>query len=352
MIAVLYLLIFAVLLCFFFVGWMKTKRKYVYSKREKYDTNTISIIIPFRNEATNIPYLVEAISTLTKQPLEFIWVNDHSEDGSELLIQHLPENHQLISLDKNITGKKSAIRAGIKRATGSYILTWDADCIVPSTYFETLEQTPVSTLTILPVAMHAQTVWEIFYELDYYFLSSINVGLSGFTQPLVASGANLLFEKASFLEVDSIAQHQHIASGDDQFLLVDFKKAKKSIQVIPAFELCVITKTPHTLTAFFQQRLRWIGKSSYIKDNPTRIISSVGLTYVVLFVCLLFTTHWMIILCSKIIIDVLIFLPYLHALKRKKTVWFLPIFTLIYPVYCCVIGLLMLVVKPKWKGRL
>ena len=346
-----YLFFFASLLCLFYIGWRKNLRKKKESTKRTFKLAEISVIIPFRNENTNIPHLLASISKLTIQPIEFIWVNDHSEDSSELLLHHLTENHQLISLDKNSNGKKSAIRAGIKCAKGSYILTWDADCIVPSTYFETLEQTPVSPLTILPIAMHAQTLWEIFYELDYYFLSSINVALSGFSQPIVASGANLLFEKASFLEVDSITQHQHIASGDDQFLLDDFKKAKKSIQVIPTYELCVTTKTPHTLTAFFQQRLRWIGKSSNIKDNATRIISSVGLTYVVLFVYLLFTMHWMTILCAKIIIDVLIFLPYLHAVRRKKTGWFLPLFTLIYPIYCCVIGFLMFVFKPKWKGR-
>ena len=199
--------------------------------------------------------------------------------------------------------------------------------------------------------MQATSIWELFYELDYYFLTSINVAISGFTKPIVASGANLLFEKESFLACDSIQQHQHIASGDDQFLLDDFKKAGKTMQVIPLHGLCVTTETPHSLKSFMQQRLRWIGKSSKIKDNTTYFISIVGVLYLVLFIFLLFSPFWFYVLPAKIMVDMFIFLPYLRRLYRIKIVWFSPFFSCMYPIYCLTIVLFRLGMKTQWKGR-
>ena len=294
---------------------------------------------------------MESISKLTIQPLEFIWVNDHSEDNSLVLLQSLPKNHIIISLATSEIGKKSAIRQGIQHSKGEFILTWDADITVPSTYFDELKKTPSADLLILPVKMVGNTLLEYFYELDYYFLSSINVALCGFKKPIIASGANLLFKKTSFLEVDSIEHHQHIPSGDDQFLLVDFKKAKKSIQVITEHALCVTTTTPHSLKKFFQQRIRCIGKSANIKDKTTTIIGLIGIIYTILYVYLLFTTNWDEILSVKITCDILIFLPYLNVLKRKFISVFIPLFCLLYPIYFCLIGIQMYFIKPKWKGR-
>ncbi len=351
MLAILYIICFSGVLGIFYLGWYLNDRSTKKSKQENYNLTQISVVIPFRNEASNIPNLLVSITQLTSLPLEFIWVNDHSEDTSLDTLKNLPSNHQSLHLPKSQTGKKAAIRAGIASAKGSYILTWDADIKVPKTYFEHLQKTPISALSIFPVCMQANSIWELFYELDYYFLSSINIAVSGFTKPIVASGANFLFEKEIFLACDSIQHHQHIASGDDQFLLDDFKKAGKTMQVIPIHGLCVTTETPHTLKSFMQQRLRWIGKSSKIKDTTTFVISSVGIVYLALFIFLLFTPFWFYVLPAKIMVDFLIFLPYLHRLNRKKTVWFTPFFTCIYPIYFIVIVLFSLGMNTHWKGR-
>ena len=351
MLAILYILVFGCLLGIFYLGWYLNDRSIKKSKQENYNLSQISVLIPFRNEASNLPNLLASIKQLTHLPLEFIWVNDHSEDTSLDNLKNLPPNHELLHLPNSQTSKKAAIRTGVAHAKGSFIMTWDADIKVPKTYFEHLQKTPISALSIFPVCMQANSIWELFYELDYYFLSSINVAVSGFTNPIVASGANLLFEKESFLACDSIHQHQHIASGDDQFLLDDFKKAGKTMQVIPINGLCVTTETPHSINSFMQQRLRWIGKSSKIKDTTTLVISLVGVLYLVLFIFLLFSPFWYYILLVKIMVDILIFLPYLHRLNRKKINWVTPFFTCIYPIYCLGIILFKLGMKTQWKGR-
>ena len=347
----IYLTFFSIVLLAYYLGWRRNQSKNQSQLGETYQASTISVIITFRNEALNIPTLVESIKKLTIQPLEFIWVNDHSEDNSIQLLSNLPENHYVISLLDEVHGKKTAIREGLENAKGMHVLTWDADIIMDSDYFKALEQTQIAELTIFQVRMKGNSFLGFLYELDYYFLNALNVGLTGYSTPIVASGANLLFNKASFQAIDSFKNHKHIASGDDYFLLHDFKKAKKSIQTVTNSTLVVETKTPTSLKEFLHQRLRWISKSKHAMDTTTIWISFIGIIYTLGFVALLFTDYWKEILIIKLLFDFLIFIPYLGIVQRKKISWTLPWFTLLYPVYFFIIGGLATLVKPIWKGR-
>jgi len=345
-----YILTFSLIYCLFHLGW--TKRYQKKNSFNKYKAKEISVIIPFRNEINNLSTLKESILQLALSPLEFIWVNDHSEDISLSLLENLPNNHLIISLNENESGKKSAIRKGIELAKGSYILTWDADITVPPNYFIVLNKQNKSDLTILPVRMKGNTILEMLYELDYYFLNSINISLSSVTNPIVASGANLLFHKSTFNSIDSFKKHKHIPSGDDMFLLQDFKKHQKQIQLLLNKELIVETIPPQTIQTFFQQRFRWISKSTKIDDSTTNLINALGVCYVLGFVYLLFNSNWLIILGYKIIIDLLIFKPYLTAIGRKKITWFIPLFSLLYPFYFISITIGLIFFRhQKWKGR-
>jgi glycosyltransferase involved in cell wall biosynthesis len=350
MIIITYAFFFSLILVFFYIGWWNHIHRNSPSE-ETFNASKISVVIPFRNESNNIVRLRKSIDQLKIHALEYIWVNDHSEDNSLEQFENAPENHNVISLDKTEFRKKAAIRRGIELAKGEYILTWDADITVPASYFEQLQTTPIADLLILPVAMVGNGWMEIFYELDYYFLNSINIAVSSFTKPIVASGANLIFNKAIFQSIDSYPEHKNIASGDDQFLLSDFKRANKHIQINTCHKLTVQTETPHHIKSFMQQRLRWIGKSSKIKDTTTSIISLIGLAYVTTFIYLLFTPNWFFVLVLKIVLDTLILLPYLHCLRRKKITWNTPFFTFIYPFYFFVIILFSLGLKTQWKGR-
>ncbi len=347
----IYLTFFSIVLLVYYLGMRRNQSRNQSQLGETYQASTISVIIPFRNEENNLPKLLDSIKKLTIQPFEIIWVNDHSEDKSIQQLTDISENQKIISLINEEKGKKTAIRKGMEVAKGTHIITWDADISVDPDYFKAIEQTQIAKLTILPVRMTGNSFLGFLYELDYYFLNTLNVGLTGFSNPIVTSGANLLFNKASFLAIDSYKNHQHIASGDDHFLLHDFKKAKKSIQTVTHSTLVVETKTPTSLKEFFHQRLRWISKSKHAMDTTTTWISFIGSIYTLGFVALLFTDYWKEILIIKILYDFLIFIPYLGIVQRIKISWTLPWFTLLYPFYFVLIGVLTIVVKPIWKGR-
>jgi len=87
----------------------------------------ISVIIPFLNEAANIPFLTSELDNFCKLhntiAWEIIFVNDGSVDNSvELLTQSNPHSYsgKVISLSKNY-GSHAALRAGILNATGDLV---------------------------------------------------------------------------------------------------------------------------------------------------------------------------------------------------------------------------------------
>jgi dolichol-phosphate mannosyltransferase len=94
----------------------------------------ISIIIPFLNEESNIPKLVKEldyfICDLKAIQIEVIFVDDGSSDNSfNLLCQTLSAvslHSKIIKLSKNF-GSHAALRAGVYKASGKYIVFMYAD---------------------------------------------------------------------------------------------------------------------------------------------------------------------------------------------------------------------------------
>jgi glycosyltransferase involved in cell wall biosynthesis len=94
----------------------------------------LSIVIPAYNEEATIGKVLEKVDSvllienITK---EIIVVNDHSTDNTLKQVEIFQNNHRgtnliVFSQSKNM-GKGAAIHAGIKLATGDFILVQDAD---------------------------------------------------------------------------------------------------------------------------------------------------------------------------------------------------------------------------------
>ena len=88
----------------------------------------LSIIIPCFNEKATIKQLLLEVANSPVENKEIIVVDDCSNDGTrELLEGELNDQFDfLICHDKNM-GKGAAIRSGINKVTGDYVIIQDAD---------------------------------------------------------------------------------------------------------------------------------------------------------------------------------------------------------------------------------
>ena len=92
----------------------------------------LSIIIPVYNELETLKIFTQKLfKTFENENIEYIFINDGSDDGSTELLKEIIKNKsklkcKLINLNHNM-GKGNAIHEGIKISIGQYVLFQDAD---------------------------------------------------------------------------------------------------------------------------------------------------------------------------------------------------------------------------------
>lgn len=92
----------------------------------------LSIIVPVYNEINRLEVFSDRLlHAFRKENVEYIFINDGSNDGSEKWLanffSNLPKNeYKYINLSKN-KGKGFALRKGIQLVTGDYVLFLDSD---------------------------------------------------------------------------------------------------------------------------------------------------------------------------------------------------------------------------------
>lgn len=327
---------------------------------ETIDINKVSILIPFRNELKNLPQLLQSLAEQTSFPQDIIFVNDHSDDKSELIVQAFIDEYkigQLLTLPKSLSGKKAALNYGIQLSKTPYVLTLDADVSLNKHYMKTLQNQPAFGLSAFPVVMNGNTFLERLFSSEYTFFNAFNYLISSIW-PISISGANLLFN-SNFVDYENqLKSHQHLASGDDYFLLKVFRNNNVPINISNSYELSVETCAPNSFKSYFDQRVRWLSKSKFQVDWMDVLIGVFisiyfigGFVALILSACLAEWTLFISVFILRFLIDSLVYLNYAQGLRATQNVFILPFFQLIYPLLFITVAILSLFYKPKWKGR-
>ena len=90
---------------------------------------TISIIVPAYNEINTIKELLMSVNRQQIKDVEFeiIVVDDGSTDGTRELLESIPDLYDLFLVNDSNLGKGGAVKNGISKASGEFILFQDAD---------------------------------------------------------------------------------------------------------------------------------------------------------------------------------------------------------------------------------
>lgn len=333
------------------------KNKHKSTDNKRISLNEVTLITPFRNEEHRISPLLQSIENSPELPVQIIFVDDHSTDKTvEVIHSHLKNaSFQIIHSQKE--GKKNAIDTGIKNSATPYILTMDADVKFSEDYFSQIKSLSKADMHILPVKMTAKG-WGQLFELDVYMVNGLNLIADGLKQPIAASGANLLFSKNAYETTNSLSAHSHVLSGDDQFLLADFVRNRKNIQLHSQNQFSVTTPAPNSLKELISQRLRWILKTPKVNDP---FAMNIGVIQLLTTLCFLILSIWllakqqialfMILFALKSVTDLFLVRPYFSGIKKQELFILIPVYEIILPIYTIVLAVIALFYKPSWKGR-
>ncbi len=315
----------------------------------------ISVVVACRNEAENLPTLLEALKMQTLKSFQLILIDDNSTDSTfEIMKQAEKEFGNILVLKSENYGKKQALKLGIENATNDLIVTTDADCSPTPHWLETIiqfqEQTK-SDLIIGPVAIHpAYTLFEKMQQLEFLSLVSSGAGAVGIGQAIMCNGANLAFQKQTWLD-NFVKLQTKSNTGDDIFLLHALKKQNGNINFLKSKQAIISTKACKSTQSFFEQRQRWASKAPLFTDFATIVVAMIVFVVTLLQLILLFSSfvkpefflYLAIITISKIVIDSFFLLQSSTFFGQKitaKTFFTLAVAYPIYIVYSAISGVI------------
>ena len=354
-----------ILLLFLVIGF---KRVPSYKETPLQKTIPFSIIIPFRNEAAHLPKLLDSLKSLDypKELINLYFVDDASLDNSLALIEDFKKVHANVKVLQNNrktnSPKKDAIATAINEIKTDWIITLDADCVVPvnwiTAYAQYIDKHDVS-MVIGPVTYSIEKNFlESFQLIDFLSLQLTTIGTYGLGNPILCNGANLAYTKKAFLNVNGFSGNDKIASGDDVFLLDKiYIENARSVGLIKSRRTRVTTFPEYSVKALMQQRIRWAGKSTASKNKLTKVIGIIVLMSNLSFLaCVLFFAihHCFLFLALavlKIVFDVLYFIVIGSYYKQHIAFFYIFLSSVIYPFFVAFIGANSFFSSYTWKGR-
>lgn len=326
----------------------------------------LTIIIPFRNEEKQLPRLLSALSRqLDEAPgATIVLVDDHSSDRSTRIAETFSsEKKNMRFLRQNDTyGKKMGVDAAVQQASTEWIITLDADIVPGEGWLKRIASwTAGNTNDLLILPMHIGPGTNLIGKLQEVEFASV-MGVTGamamMEKPILCNGGNLCFRKDAYMRVRHTRNDMHIPSGDDVFLLNALKQNGKVVWVHDP-SARVSTEPQPTWSGFAKQRLRWMGKTGFVRDYT--LLATAWLTFLTnaTFIACAYAAiagslpapYFLLGACIKIGLDA--WLVWLTGrwlcIKQLKRFYVLLIF--IYPFYATLFPLLSQFIRPSWKGR-
>jgi len=361
-------ILYALLIGFFVIGFNRVK---TFEETFLRNQTRFTIIVPFRNEEENLPDLIKSLENLnySKNHFEVIFVDDDSTDNSVELCSRLLSYSQLdfkIIKNKRISNspKKDAITTAINKAKYYWIATTDADCEVPIRWLETCNSFINSedvAMIVAPVTYSStDSFFKQFQTLDILSLQAASIAGFGLSLPFLCNGANFMYRKDLFIELNGFDNNNDIASGDDIFLLEKaVKKYPKLVKYLKSKNSIVYSKAENSLSNLIQQRIRWAAKTSNYKNTFGKFVGSLVLLMNALIVITLFLSvfglfNWVYFvgfLILKLSVDYVLIAKSAKFFSQTSLLSSYFFSGLLYPFFSVFIAFKAMFSKYKWKGR-
>ena len=339
------------------------------------DDLSFTVIIPARNEEDNIrKYLPSVLQqNYPTELFEVIVIDDYSTDATADVVvkfQSQYSNLKLLRLkdilpDVTLNSyKKKAIEKAIEQASGDWIVTTDADCLVNKNWLQCfsgfiVERNPV--FVAAPVAFfNDHSFLSVFQSLDFMSLQGITAASVNMGFHSMCNGANLAYKKLMFKEVNGFAGIDNIASGDDMLLMHKiYEKQPEGVKFLLAQDAIVRTVAMPDWKSFFNQRIRWASKADSYQDKRIfwvlAFVYFLNLLLLVIFIAAFFKpvlfVYWLILLMIKTLTEFR-FMSIVAAFfgEQKLLNWFVWMQPF-HITYTVIAGWLGKFGSYQWKGR-
>ena len=364
-------LIYLLLIGSFILGFDRVK---IFELSDMDPKTRFSVLVPFRNEEKNLPALLASIATLNypKDYFEIIFVDDDSDDNSVPLIDAFLQKTGIapahIQVIKNIrtteSPKKDAITLAISIAKHDWIVTTDADSVLPKYWLDSFDefiQKQEPDLIAAPVTYtNVKGFLQNFQLLDVLSLQGATIGAFGINKPFLCNGANLAYKKQLFNTLNGFQGNSEIASGDDVFLLEKATRHKASkVAYLKCKQVVVSSSALSSRKELIEQRVRWAAKSSAYKNLFGKLAGFIILVENALIICclallgigILTPKELLYVFIIKFSIDLLLLHKAAEFFDQKNHLKHYFLSALYYPFFSVYVAFIAVFKGYSWKGR-
>lgn len=199
--------------------------------------NTISVLIPARNEASNISACLQALAkqTYPRDKIEIILINDRSTDQTRQIAQSQPiQNLKVVEVteQKYQCPKKNALDLGISCSKNDLILTTDADCRPPPHWIASTVRCfgpEMGMVMGLAPLIPQPGLLNHLFGIQSLVVAALSAGSAGVGYPLTCTGRNLAYRREAFTCVNGFEGVGHLLGGDDVYLMQKIAKTPYKI---------------------------------------------------------------------------------------------------------------------------
>lgn len=332
------------------------------TQKRKTDLPSVSIIVAVKNEAPNLPHLVEQLTgqNYPDEKLEIILVDNDSTDETPEILRRASQAHPKLrifttGIEKTpYRHKKAALSIGIREARGEIILTTDADCTMGKDWARTMAGYFTEEIGIVVgfSAIHHHNDWFTRVQaLDYLQLmaaaqGSINLGFAW-----ACSGQNWAFRKNLFEKAGGYMLIRDRVGGDDSLFMQVMQKRTRTKVVFAADEAAwVETQAVASIPTFLRQRVRWASEANYMHHFNRLFFGVIVATFLANLMPIIYLILWISgmvpfaplfwIVLLKLIGEGIVFKKAIQNYKKESLKSVFPAWFIIQPFYIVLMGIL------------
>lgn len=292
----------------------------------------VSVIIPARNEETNIERSITSLSesSYPKDKFEIIVVNDRSNDRTAEVLAFLKskvDNLTVLNVDpngsyKNLKGKPRALQTGFDCAHGEIILMSDADCTFPKEWIGEMilaYTDPKVGIAASLTRVEYSSIFEKMQYVEWIYMHTMARGGIGIHQPMGCWGNNLSVRRSVLEEIGGYTKIKFSITEDLALLQAVLARGYKA-RYERKPETLVATAPCTTVKEYLRQRHRWAVGGMALKMRAVFFVLSAVVLWIGIFAATFSQNFlWLaIILGSRTLLDLVLINTSMKILKLKK----------------------------------
>ncbi len=245
------------------------------------DLPSVSLLIPFHNEAHHIAATIESLKRLhLSVTWEVLFIDDHSTDSTPELLHWIAQGLPHRVLQSPRRGKKHALLHGVRHAQYDLIVATDADVQLERDWIVKILTSHVKEEWVFgtgPVFTRRTGSWLCdFQYMEYLGLALLTAAGIATGRWALANGANMAWKRSVIEALKPWEDNMDLPTGDDVFL------ARAVQRYMPDGtgywpQAPVYTRAVGSLRSLVAQRRRWASKLPLVSTRTfTAVLFIIG----------------------------------------------------------------------------